>query len=145
MTKNSKPSLIIVYKLLLSISIFITGICLIWGSLSIYYSGNGYSRQMVLETFSKICIPVYICLALLIGSFIINLFIKEDVKKPKFKKLKNFNQNTEPKLNNKTMLTIKIVVIIIGLISLVFGAIIGGFNDVLTKAVNICTECIGLG
>ena len=33
----------------------------------------------------------------------------------------------------------------IGIAILVFGFITGGTSDVLTKAVNLCTECIGLG
>ncbi|MBR4862977.1 MAG: thioredoxin [Oscillospiraceae bacterium] len=28
---------------------------------------------------------------------------------------------------------------------LVYGYFAGGTNDVLTKAINICTECVGLG
>jgi hypothetical protein len=33
----------------------------------------------------------------------------------------------------------------IGIAILVFGFVTGGTSDVLTKAVNLCTECIGLG
>ena len=40
---------------------------------------------------------------------------------------------------------IRISLLIIALFLLVYGYIIGGTADVLTKAVNICTECIGLG
>ncbi|MBO5767765.1 MAG: thioredoxin [Clostridia bacterium] len=39
----------------------------------------------------------------------------------------------------------RISLLIIALFLLVYGYIIGGTADVLTKAVNICTECIGLG
>lgn len=35
--------------------------------------------------------------------------------------------------------------LILGLVVLVYGLLAGGTADVLTKAVNICTECIGLG
>ncbi|MBE6809978.1 MAG: thioredoxin [Ruminococcaceae bacterium] len=40
---------------------------------------------------------------------------------------------------------IKIIIIVVAISAIIFGALIGGFADVLTKAVNICTECIGLG
>ena len=33
----------------------------------------------------------------------------------------------------------------VGLFLLIYGFISGGTVDVLTKAINICTECIGLG
>lgn len=36
-------------------------------------------------------------------------------------------------------------VLVIGIAVLVYGYFTGGTNDVLTKAVNICTECVGLG
>lgn len=36
-------------------------------------------------------------------------------------------------------------VLVIGISLLVFGFLTGGTADVLTKAVNICTECVGLG
>lgn len=140
MTKDKKFNFIVLYKIILSASIIIAGICLICGSLFIYFSGNGYSRQVVENTFLKICIPIYICIALIIGSF----FIKSKTKS-KFYKPKNFDQKKEPMLNFKKSLIIKIIIIVVAIISLIFGAIFGGFKDVLTKAVNICTECIGLG
>lgn len=37
------------------------------------------------------------------------------------------------------------VILCVGIAILVYGLISGGTADVLTKAVNICTECIGLG
>lgn len=37
------------------------------------------------------------------------------------------------------------IIFIVGIAFLVFGFISGGTTDVLTKAVNICTECVGLG
>lgn len=39
----------------------------------------------------------------------------------------------------------KYVLLAVGIGLLVFGFVSGGTADVLTKAVNICTECIGLG
>lgn len=37
------------------------------------------------------------------------------------------------------------VILVLGVAVLVYGYFTGGTNDVLTKAVNICTECVGLG
>lgn len=145
MTKQNKLNFVSIYKILLSISIIIAGIFLIIGCLHIYFSGDGYSRQIVASTFSKICIPIYVCIALIIGNFVINFVFIDETRKAKFFKIKNFKQNAEPKLSSKNALIIKIVILIIGVCIFVFGMLTGGYNDVLTKAVNICTECIGLG
>ncbi|MBE5939024.1 MAG: thioredoxin [Lachnospiraceae bacterium] len=40
---------------------------------------------------------------------------------------------------------LRISLLVIGLALLIFGFISGGTADVITKAINICTECIGLG
>ncbi len=39
----------------------------------------------------------------------------------------------------------KVVLLIVGIGLFIYGYLSGGIEDVLTKAVNICTECIGLG
>ncbi len=40
---------------------------------------------------------------------------------------------------------VKVVLLIVGTGLFIYGYLSGGIEDVLTKAVNICTECIGLG
>ena len=144
-TIPKKMNFSFIYKTILSISIITAGICFIWGCLNIYLSDKGYSREIVINTFSKIETPVFICIFLILGSFIINIIFKDAYKKTKFYKPKNFNQTADNKLSAKNNLIIKIVVISVGIGLLTFGALTGGFADVLTKAINICTECIGLG
>ena len=39
----------------------------------------------------------------------------------------------------------RIVLFACAISMIVLGALNGGMNDVLVKAINICTECIGLG
>lgn len=39
----------------------------------------------------------------------------------------------------------KVVLLVVGIGLFIYGYLSGGIEDVLTKAVNICTECIGLG
>ena len=251
MTKQNTNRILFIYNILLSTSIVVAGIFLIYGCINIYYSGNGYSRQLVAQTFSKICIPIYICLGLMVGSFIINSIIPSTHKaKPvkhynqmllnllktrntsgyenelrtfdkyksifKFSNLfitivfgivfftyainpKYFHQSdingsmikamlvllpclaipfafsvfryyysiyltkkqieilktlpkketvddtTKIKSDGKKVLIVKILIATVAVGVLIFGAATGGFADVLTKAVNICTECIGLG
>lgn len=84
MTKNGIIRVHRIYSILLSISIFIAGICLIAGCLSIYSWGEQvYSRQIVIDTFSKIALPVYLCLILTIGGFVWEIISPTKVEKEK--------------------------------------------------------------
>ena len=40
---------------------------------------------------------------------------------------------------------VRSTLLVVGVLAILIGALGGGWLDVLTKAVNICTECIGLG
>lgn len=140
MKKQSSSRFVLIYNIILVISVILAGISLISGALVIYFSGNGYSREIVTKTFSKISIPVYISIALIIG----NLFVKSSSKK-RFQKPENFNQTHESIFNSNKISIIKISIVLLAITSLIIGVIAGGMSDVLTKAVNICTECIGLG
>ncbi len=44
-----------------------------------------------------------------------------------------------------TLLAVRLIVLIAAVLLIVFGILNGGMQDVFLKAVNICTECIGLG
>lgn len=140
MAKNTKLNFFYLYKILLTVSIIVSGICLICGCAYIFFSGNGYSREIVAKTFSKISVPVFVCVILTIGSFFIN-----DKSKSKFYKPKNFDQKNISKLDSNKAFIIKLIIIVAAIAAIILGAFMGGFADVLTKAVNICTECIGLG
>ncbi|MBR6593976.1 MAG: thioredoxin [Clostridia bacterium] len=40
---------------------------------------------------------------------------------------------------------VRLALLVIGAVLLTVGICMGGMADVLTKAINICTECVGLG
>lgn len=239
-----------------SLSIIAAGICLIAACLSIYYDGNGYSREAVRNAFHPIAVPVFICIGLIVITFIFSFFVpfeegkskrgashytlalirsKRDeengdasvlyeISRQKKRRLtvtviqlvvfivccavflsfaldptnyhdsdingsvikamcvmlpclalsfgiglfgimfseKSIKKEIELlkslpvlkgsddaeqsiKKNKAFMIAVKITVVIFGIALLVYGAFSGGTADVLTKAVNICTECIGLG
>ena len=74
-----------------------------------------------------------------------NLFVKRLINvlvnlpnKDKTSQIATFNSS------NKALI-IKISILTVGIALLILGAIFGGYKDVLTKAVQICTECIGIG
>lgn len=51
----------------------------------------------------------------------------------------------EDKTPAKSIISPKYIILALSIILLIYGFITGGTADVLTKAINICTECIGLG
>ena len=247
-----------IFNIILSVLIFISGACLVAGCLYIYFGVGEYTRAVVQEVFSKIAIPVYITLAVMVANFVYELVSPMKAKKEKphrdnvhirkklilkkdledaerdtlsailserkkrsicnavravlvlagaavflffaldfsryhqteinksvifmmtvlapcinatgaYSVFVNFyckkslekeiellkkipdkkGENEEKKRNEKVAKTLaavgKIAILAIAVVLLVYGAVSGGFSDVMTKAVNICTECIGLG
>ncbi|MBQ4561076.1 MAG: hypothetical protein IJA55_01940 [Clostridia bacterium] len=63
--------------ILLSVSIIITGICIMMQCVSIYNSGakNQFSREKVEQAFSDISVPIIITVLLLIAVTVFNLFV----------------------------------------------------------------------
>lgn len=246
-----------IYSVLLSIVIVIAGICLMVSCVNIYNSGKQpFSREAVGNAFSKIAIPIYLCILMTVIGFLLELFLpslstkekssisqnmllenlqnKKDTancepdvttaitierKKRRLHTVsrmvvlviasvvfliyatneKNFHQSdingsmikamyvlvpcllvsfayslytvivNEKSMKaeiellrklpskdttasdddycscDKKIAVIKVAFLLIGIGILIYGFATGGTRDVLTKAVNICTECIGLG
>ena len=238
-----------IYGILLSVVTVIAGVCLMVACVGIYNSGDRpYSPEAVKAAFSAIAIPVYICLVLVIGGFILDGFFpapkakdipakqyeamlaklyqtaSAEQKSSRAKRNRRLHScislgllalgsgiflsyalngnNFDTKLVTESMIkamyvllpcmavpfvysvftayyakasikkeiealkadgcTMKPVPTVaskaekvlcitkwallgVGIVILVFGFVTGGTSDVLTKAVNLCTECIGLG
>lgn len=84
MTNNKDILARRIYNILHSISIIVAGVCLMAGCLSIYSFGDGaYSRQIVAETFSKISLPVYLCLVLTVIGFVWDFISPSEKEKEK--------------------------------------------------------------
>lgn len=87
MTDQTKKRIHLIYGIILIAVTIIAGLCLMYGCYNIYTSGVAsdalqiYSRQIVRETFAGIAIPVYVCLALVIGSFILYVALPVEKKK----------------------------------------------------------------
>ena len=73
----------------------------------------------------------------------------KNAKKPKTKKSKCCSccpiENYDPKVENTFVWIIRAIVFVIAITFIILGVFNGGVRDVLIKAINICTECIGLG
>ena len=71
-----------IYSIILSVVLVIAGLCLMAACYSIYTTGDGtFSREIVAAHFGKIAFPVYLCLALVIGSSLMELFFPGIAKK----------------------------------------------------------------
>ncbi len=88
MSQKQKNLLLWSYRILLSLSLVIAGICLAGQCLAIYQSGDHpFSREVVAAAFSEIALPVYLCLFLVVaGIFLTPLF-----PCPKTKPEKNYD------------------------------------------------------
>jgi len=259
MSKTNKR-IHLIYSIVLSIMLIISGICLMVACVGIYRSGEKpFSPEAVAAAFSGIAVPVYLCIALVIGGFITDGFLPDSSKKPVLQKQykaildrlyakadmryapphvqqqiktmqnrrklfkgialgllalgtvifliyglnpghfhqseinasmiramyifipclavpfgygvfsayydratiiketelvkqviagggKSAGSEQKPKKDLKTVLLVaRCCLLVAGIVILVYGFISGGTRDVMTKAINICTECVGLG
>ena len=55
------------------------------------------------------------------------------------------DENSSINNTNKRDNILRFALLFVGIVVLIYGFVSGGTVDVLTKAINICTECIGLG
>lgn len=88
MATKHRVRLDVIFKTALSISLIISGICLMVGCISIYYSGadQPYTREIVAQTFKTIEIPIFVSLALIAITFI-GAVTNPDKEKRTFSKL----------------------------------------------------------
>jgi hypothetical protein len=71
-----------IYGIVLSAVLVIAGLCLMAACYQIYTTGDGtFSREIVATHFGKIAMPVYLCLAMVVGSGLLELFLPGTVKK----------------------------------------------------------------
>ena len=69
--------------------------------------------------------------------------IAENAKKGVIVKNKSLQKPTQS--NQRTTLFVRATIGVVAIVLIVWGIINGGMADVLGKAINICTQCIGLG
>lgn len=92
MSQNMRKRIHQIYGIALTAVTLIAGVCFIAACYGIYTAGlqsnaeQIYSRAIVEEVFSLIAVPVYLCLALTIGSFVLHLALPMSPAKPKIEK-----------------------------------------------------------
>lgn len=78
----TKKRIHLVYSIVLGVALVVAGICLVTACVGIYQSGaKPFTPEAVATAFSGIAIPVYLCLALVVGGFILDGFFPADKKK----------------------------------------------------------------
>ena len=82
MTTERTQKLLKIYKIALSCVIILAGICLMIACVGIYRSGDApFSREAVAAAFSPIAIPVYLCLIMVLGGFLLKLIFPAQAEK----------------------------------------------------------------
>lgn len=67
-----------IYSILLSVVLILAGLCLMAACVGIYNAGDQpFSREAVATAFSRISIPVYLCLGMVIAGFLLDLFFPD--------------------------------------------------------------------
>lgn len=78
----TKKRIHLIYSILLSVALAVTGVCLMVACVGIYNAGDRpFTPEAVVAAFSGIALPVYICLALVAGGFLLDGFWGMDKKK----------------------------------------------------------------
>ena len=122
------------------ISIIAAALCLMGGCGYLFLSPGGFTRERVAAVFSVISLPVYLALGLAVPGVCLELFQprkREGRRAPCHATALSSGSRSAP--------AFRLALLAAAVCLLVWGFVTGGAADVLTKAINICTECIGLG
>ena len=84
MTIQTKGRIHLVYGILLSVLILTVGVCFALSCVSIYQSGDSpFTRESITAHFDRIALPVYLCIAGVIGGAVLSLALPVDGVKVK--------------------------------------------------------------
>ncbi len=88
MNQKVNKLLRLIYGIVVSAMTVVSGLLLMAACLQIYHSGTEpvYTPQKVAEAFAPISMPVYITLALIVGSFLLDFLLPMEKKRPKMQK-----------------------------------------------------------
>lgn len=115
-------------------------------------NGSNFHQSQINASMVKAVAWLLVCMAIPFGYAVFSAFYSTASIRKEIELLKSVGKNaavmpksTEKKSCNRQLVIIRCVVLTIGIGLLGYGFFTGGTADVLTKAVNICTECVGLG
>lgn len=114
-------------------------------------NGNHYHQSDINGSMIKAVVLMAICLILpfiyaVFTSYYSKRSIERELALVKQIKTTGTSKAVSPVAKTKQIvLIVRCVIVVVGIAFLIYGLLTGGVADVLTKAINICTECIGLG
>jgi len=137
-----------ILPILLAVCCIALAVILAAGAIVLYVDGAARRAEKPLESIytaekagqvMKAALPLFL---VLLCALVVSIAL--GVKPKTGKALKN-TVRMKPQAEPKHVNTIRTVVIIAAVILIIAGILNGGALDVLVKAINICTECVGLG
>lgn len=154
-TYTAARGVVWLYAILFALACGIASLCYLAKTAN--FSGEDINAEIL--NMVKLVLPLtLVSLALFAGAAIANgIIAKKQVKEMKTlirlgegEKEENKVETALKKIkavssNRITIWAVRGIVIAIGVAFIIAGALNGGADDVVTKAINICTECIGLG
>ena len=89
--------------------------------------------------------PFTTCTVLSLGWALVTTYLSRQNMEKQIALYKQCPPLAQPKKAGRSWLVVRLGLLVVAVFLIVFGLISGGWQDVLTKAINICTECVGLG
>lgn len=109
-------------------------------------NGSHFHRTEINESMIRACYLFLPCLAVSFAAGVFSQYHSKRSMEREIALLKTAPKGEKaPKKPQKSLLVWKLGLLAVAAVLIAVGYAGGGFQDVLTKAVNICTECIGLG
>lgn len=137
-----------ILPILLAVCCIALAVILAAGAIVLYVDGAARRAENPLESIytaekagqvMKAALPLFL---VLLCALVVSIALGV---KPKTGKASKNAVRMKPQAEPKHVNMIRTVVIIAAVILIIAGILNGGALDVLVKAINICTECVGLG
>ena len=100
-----------------------------------------YSRAIVAERLGAIVAPLWACVAAAAAGLALRAGLGEEPRRP----AASGRVSAPPCVRPRGRTATRAILLAASAVLIIHGVLNGGLWDVLVKAVNICTECIGLG
>lgn len=100
-----------------------------------------YTPQAVAAAFARLAPLLYLSVGMTAAGLLLG--VKEEQRSPKTQRKTEAME--KKKENPKKQTVLRVAFLIAALVFIALGALNGSLMDVLAKAINLCSECIGLG
>ena len=110
-------------------------------------NGNNFSVETISSAMAKASVWLAVCMTVPFGHAVFAAYYakKSYIKEIQFLKEAGVTPDRSPTVTKPTLVWVRWSILSIAVVCILVGFFSGGTEDVLTKAVNICTECVGLG